>query len=76
MARYSQTFNWATHSISNDFEKYRKKIFNSFSICRCFANSFSMAAILDDSLAKHYYISGAKGELKRIDISPDMIVWE
>ena len=33
-------------------------------------------AILDDSLAKHYYISGAKGELKRIDISPDMIVWE
>ena len=33
-------------------------------------------AILDDSLAKHYYISGAKGELKRIDINPDMIVWE
>jgi hypothetical protein len=33
-------------------------------------------AILDDSLAKHYYISGSKGELKRIDISPEMIVWE
>ena len=33
-------------------------------------------AILDDSLAKHYYISGEKGELKRIDINPEMIVWE
>ena len=33
-------------------------------------------AILDDSLAKHYYISGSKGELKRIDIKPEMIVWE
>ena len=33
-------------------------------------------SILDDSLAKHYYISGSKGELKRIDIKPDMIVWE
>ena len=33
-------------------------------------------AILDDSLAKHYYISGGKGELKRIDINPEMIVWE
>ena len=33
-------------------------------------------AILDDSLAKHYYISGSKGELKRIEISPVMIVWE
>ena len=35
-----------------------------------------MLAILDDSLAKHYYISGGKGELKRIDIKPEMIVWE
>jgi hypothetical protein len=33
-------------------------------------------AILDDSLAKHYYISGCKGELKRIDINPEMIIWE
>ena len=33
-------------------------------------------AILDDSLAKHYYISGSKGELKRIGINPEMIVWE
>lgn len=30
--------------------------------------------VLDDSLAKHYYISGDKGELKRIDINPGMIV--
>lgn len=35
-----------------------------------------ITALLDDSLAKHYYISGGKGELKRIDIKPDMIVWE
>lgn len=33
-------------------------------------------AILDDSLAKHYYISGGKGEIKKVDINPDMIVWE
>ena len=30
--------------------------------------------VLDDSLAKHYYISGDKGEVKRIDINPGMIV--
>lgn len=35
-----------------------------------------MTNLLDDSLAKHYYISGSKGELKRIDIKPEMIVWE
>ena len=33
-------------------------------------------AILDESLSKHYYISGGKGELKRIDIKPSLIVWE
>lgn len=33
-------------------------------------------AILDNSLAKHYYISGGKGELKRIAINPEMIIWE
>ena len=33
-------------------------------------------AIFDDSLAKHYYISGEKGELKRIDMKPEMITWE
>jgi hypothetical protein len=32
--------------------------------------------LLDDSLAKHYYISGGKGELKRIAINPEMIIWE
>ncbi len=32
--------------------------------------------LLDDSLAKHYYISGGKGELKRISINPEMIIWE
>jgi hypothetical protein len=43
---------------------------------RYVAWSKSVLAILDDSLAKHYYISGEKGELKRIDINPEMIVWE
>lgn len=33
-------------------------------------------SILDDSLARHYYISGTKGELKKIDIDPKMIIWE
>ena len=35
-----------------------------------------ISAILDDCMAKHYYISGEKGELKRIDMKPEMIVWE
>lgn len=35
-----------------------------------------ITALLDDSLAKHYYISGGKGEIKKIDISPELIVWE
>lgn len=35
-----------------------------------------MTNLLDDSLAKHYYISGGKGELKRIAIKHEMIVWE
>ena len=33
-------------------------------------------ALLDDDLARHYYISGGKGEIKKINISPTMIVWE
>ena len=35
-----------------------------------------ITALLDDDLAKHYYISGGKGELKKIDIRPDLVVWE
>lgn len=35
-----------------------------------------MTNLLDDSLAKHYYISGGKGELKRIAIKPEMVIWE
>lgn len=33
-------------------------------------------ALLDDELAQHYYISGEKGEIKQINIRPNMIVWE
>lgn len=33
-------------------------------------------ALLDDDLAQHYYISGGKGETKKIDINPSMIEWE
>jgi hypothetical protein len=35
-----------------------------------------VTALLDDELARHYYISGGKGEIKKINISPTMIVWE
>lgn len=35
-----------------------------------------ITALLDNDLAKHYYISGGKGELKKIDIRPDLVVWE
>lgn len=33
-------------------------------------------SLLDDDLAQHYYISGGKGEIKKIDIKPSMIEWE
>lgn len=35
-----------------------------------------LLAMLDDDLARHYYISGNKGEIKRIDINPNLIEWE
>ena len=30
----------------------------------------------DESLAKHYYINGNRGEAKRIDLPPELILWE
>ena len=30
----------------------------------------------DDSLAKNYYITGKKGEPKRIVLAPSLVVWE
>jgi hypothetical protein len=30
----------------------------------------------DDSLAKHYYINGNRGEAKMIDLSRDLVIWE
>ena len=30
----------------------------------------------DDSLAKNYYITGKKGEPKRIALAPSLVVWE
>ena len=35
-----------------------------------------VTALLDDELARHYYISGGKGEIKKINISPQLIIWE
>jgi hypothetical protein len=30
----------------------------------------------DESLAKHYYINGNRGEAKMIDLSRDLVIWE
>ena len=30
----------------------------------------------DESLARHYYIYGVRGEVKRIDLPRDLIIWE
>ena len=30
----------------------------------------------DDRLARHYYISGKRGEPKRIALPPSLVVWE
>lgn len=35
-----------------------------------------ITAMLDNSLASYYYISGGKGEIKRIKIKPELIYWE
>lgn len=35
-----------------------------------------VTALLDDSIAKHYYITGGKAEPKKIDINPKLVVWE
>ena len=35
-----------------------------------------VTALLDDSIAKHYYISGSKAEPKKIDIRPELVIWE
>lgn len=33
-------------------------------------------SLFDESLAKHYYISGWRGEAKKIDLPRDLVVWE
>ena len=33
-------------------------------------------SMFDESLAKHYYIMGERGEAKKIKLSNDMVVWE
>lgn len=35
-----------------------------------------ITALLDEGLARYYYISGSKGEVKRINIKPELICWE
>ena len=35
-----------------------------------------ITALLDDDLAKHYYISGGRAESKKIDIRPTLVIWE
>lgn len=33
-------------------------------------------SLFDENLAKHYYISGWRGEAKKIDLPRDLVVWE
>ena len=32
--------------------------------------------VVDERVARHYYIDGAKGEARRVPLSRDMLVWE
>ena len=50
--------------------------FNNSMNEKCSIIKKRILALLDDDLAQHYYISGGKGETKKIDISPSMIEWE
>ena len=36
----------------------------------------TFTTILDGSIAEHYYIKGVRGKAKRIDIPPELILWE
>ena len=50
--------------------------FNNSMNEKCSIIKKRILALLDDDLALHYYISGGKGETKKIDIKPSMIEWE
>ena len=50
--------------------------FNNSMNEKCSIIKKRILALLDDDLAQHYYISGGKGETKKIDIKPSMIEWE
>lgn len=50
--------------------------FNNSMNEKCSIIKKRILALLDDDLAQHYYISGGKGETKKIDINPSMIEWE
>jgi hypothetical protein len=50
--------------------------FNNSMNEKCSIIKKRILALLDDDLAQHYYISGGKGETKKIDIHPSMIEWE
>lgn len=36
----------------------------------------AFTTILDGSIAEHYYIKGVRGKAKRIDLPPELILWE
>ena len=36
----------------------------------------SFVSQFDDSLARHYYIYGMRGEPKKIDLPRDLVIWE
>ena len=42
--------------------------------CARIKNTF--ATMLDGSVADHYYIKGARGEAKKIDLPRNLVVWE
>jgi hypothetical protein len=50
--------------------------FNNSMNEKCSIIKKRILTLLDDELALHYYISGGKGETKKIDINPSMIEWE
>lgn len=72
---YTKTSNRTTAVLSKSIDLLVNPLDNSANEKRTQANK-SFRAVLSESIANLFSISGEKGELKRIDIPPQNIEWE
>ena len=61
----------AIHSI----EDVTNPLLNSINE-KCARIRGAFVGLFDNQMAKHYYISGKRGEAKSISLSRDLVVWE